>query len=219
MRYTPYIVVGGSRRREIALTFDDGPGPFTLRVLRSLRRLRTPATFFQVGQSIPTFGSAARAELRERYPIGDHTENHVPLAQFGPSGQRGQVLKAAAAIQGYGAPFPRLFRPPFRSFNRTTLALMRRLHMLMVLWTVDPSDYLRPPPATIVRRVLAGARPGAIVLLHDAGGIRTETIAALPRLVHGLRRRGYRLVTIPRLLLDDPPPRGQPLSPPPGPGG
>jgi Polysaccharide deacetylase len=78
MRYTPYIVVGGSRRREIALTFDDGRRPFTLRVLRSLRRLRAPATFFQVGQSIPTFRSAARAELRERYPIGDHTQNHVP---------------------------------------------------------------------------------------------------------------------------------------------
>jgi peptidoglycan-N-acetylglucosamine deacetylase len=69
-------------------------------------------------------------------------------------------LKAAAAIEGYGAPFPRLFRPPFRSFNRTTLALMRRLHMLMVLWTVDTSDYLRPPAATIVRRVLAGAAQG-----------------------------------------------------------
>ena len=83
----------------------------------------------------------------------------------------------------------------------------------MVLWSVDTSDYLQPGVAAIVHRVLAGAHPGAIFLLHDGGGIRTETIAALPDIIRGLRIRGYRPVTVPRLLLDDPPPGGQPLPP------
>lgn len=217
-RYTPFVVGGGGRRREIALTFDDGPGPYTPAVLRTLRRLRAPATFFQVGQSISTFRTSAVSELRGRYPIGDHTQNHVQLARFGMADQRGQILKAAAAIRSYGAPFPRLFRPPYRSFNRTTLDVMRQLRMVMILWTVDSGDYMRGPAATIAKSVLTAAKPGGIVLMHDAGGTRTHTIAALPAIVRGLRRRGFRLVTVPRLLLDDPPARGRPLAAPPGPG-
>jgi peptidoglycan/xylan/chitin deacetylase (PgdA/CDA1 family) len=74
-----------------------------------------------------------------------------------------------------------------------------------VLWTVDTNDYLRPGVRVIVRRALAGAHPGAIILLHDGGGDRTQTIKALPLIVRALRRRGYDLVTVPELVLDDPP--------------
>jgi peptidoglycan/xylan/chitin deacetylase (PgdA/CDA1 family) len=98
-----------------------------------------------------------------------------------------------------------LWRPPYGSYNPTTLAIARHLHMLMVLWTVDTQDYLRPGVAVIVHRALAAARPGAIILLHDAGGNRSQTIAALPLIVRALRKRGYQLVTIPQLILDDPP--------------
>ena len=75
----------------------------------------------------------------------------------------------------------------------------------MVLWTVDTDDYLQPGVSAIVHRVLAGARPGAIILMHDGGGDRTQTIAALPLIVRALRKRGYDLVTVPQLILDDPP--------------
>jgi peptidoglycan-N-acetylglucosamine deacetylase len=94
-------------------------------------------------------------------------------------------------------------------WNPATLALLHRYRMLMVLWTVDTNDYRRPGVTAIVKRALAGARPGAIILLHDAGGNRTQTVAALPRIIAGLHRRGYRLVTVPRLLLDNPAPRVQ----------
>jgi peptidoglycan/xylan/chitin deacetylase (PgdA/CDA1 family) len=77
--------------------------------------------------------------------------------------------------------------------------------MLMVLWTIDTDDYLRPGVRVIVHRALAGARPGAIILLHDGGGNRSQTIKALPLIVRALRKRGYELVTVPRLILDDPP--------------
>ena len=94
-------------------------------------------------------------------------------------------------------------------WNATTLALLHRYRMLMVLWTVDTSDYRRPGVKAIVNAALAGARPGAIILLHDAGGDRSQTVKALPRIIAGLRRRHYRLVTVPRLLLDNPAPRVQ----------
>jgi peptidoglycan-N-acetylglucosamine deacetylase len=82
-----------------------------------------------------------------------------------------------------------------------------------VLWSVDTGDYEQPCVSAIVERALAGAHPGAIILMHDAGGLRTQTIEALPLIVKGLQARGYRLVTVPRLLTDNPPPAGQPLPP------
>jgi peptidoglycan/xylan/chitin deacetylase (PgdA/CDA1 family) len=81
--------------------------------------------------------------------------------------------------------------------------------MLLVLWSVDPSDWRRPGVGAIVSNVLTHARPGAIVLLHDGGGNRKQTVTALPSIIDGLRRRHYDLVTVPRLILDDPPPRHQ----------
>ena len=81
----------------------------------------------------------------------------------------------------------------------------------MVLWTVDTNDYLRPGVSVIAHNALSGARPGAIILMHDAGGDRTQTIAALPMIVRGLRQRGYKLVTVPQLILDDPPQHTQSL--------
>jgi peptidoglycan/xylan/chitin deacetylase (PgdA/CDA1 family) len=88
---------------------------------------------------------------------------------------------------------------------------LHALHLLMVLWSVDTDDYLQPGVSTIVERALAGAHPGAIILMHDAGGTRTQTIAALPTIITTLRARGFQLVTVPQLLRDDPPPPGQPL--------
>jgi peptidoglycan/xylan/chitin deacetylase (PgdA/CDA1 family) len=79
----------------------------------------------------------------------------------------------------------------------------------MVLWSVDSKDYERPGVQRIVDGVVAAARPGAIVLMHDGGGDRTQTIAAIPKIVRRLRAKHYRLVTVPQLLRDDPPPAGR----------
>ena len=94
-------------------------------------------------------------------------------------------------------------------WNAATLPLLRSYRMLMVLWTVDTNDYRLFGSGAIVRSALSGAKPGAIILLHDGGGNRSETVAALPTIIAKLRARGFRLVTVPRLLLDNPPPRNQ----------
>ncbi len=204
---TPYVVSGGGERREVALTFDDGPGPYTPRVLAQLRRLHVPATFFEVGFMVPDFHQVLRRELRMGAAIGDHTEGHVMLERLSPRAQRKQILVQAQQLHRYGASLPQLFRPPYGSWNQATLRLLRRYRMLMVLWSIDSEDYRQPGVRAIVRGVLSRAKSGSIVLLHDAGGTRTQTIAALPAIVRGLRRRHYRLVTVPRLMRDDPPRR------------
>ena len=207
----PFISAGGRERRDIALTFDDGPGPYTPRLLNQLQRLRVAATFFEIGFMFQWFHDSATRELQMGDAIGDHTETHPMMAQLSPAAQRSQIVDQTQWVHKYGGPFPRLWRPPYGSYNSATLAILRQEHMLMVLWTVDTDDYLRPGVSVIVHNALAGARPGAIILMHDAGGDRTQTIAALPMIVRGLRARGYRLVTIPQLILNDPPRRTQHL--------
>lgn len=219
LAYTPWVRIAGAQHREIALTFDDGPGPYTPEVLSILEREKVPATFFEVGVLERWFYVSTARIVADHDVIGDHTQTHAPMPRLSRRDQRAQLLAEASAIGRHGAPFPRLFRPPYGLWNATTLALLRKYRMLMVLWTVDTNDYLRPGVSAIVNAAVKGARSGAIILLHDAGGDRAETVAALPRIIAALRRRHYRLVTVPRLLLDNPPPRVQNVAPMTGAGG
>ncbi len=211
LAYTPFVKEGGAQGRDVALTFDDGPGPYTPQVLDVLEREHVPATFFVIGQEIHDFGASTEREIRDGFTIGDHTENHPMMAQLSAHDQHEQLFEQAARIELLGGRKPRLFRPPYGSFNAETFHLLHQMKMLMVLWSVDTDDYEQPGVETIVKRVLEGAKPGAIFLMHDAGGNREQTVAALPQIIKALRARGFHLVSVPRLLADDPPPRGQPL--------
>ncbi|MGO9763980.1 MAG: polysaccharide deacetylase family protein [Solirubrobacteraceae bacterium] len=211
LAYTPFVKEGGGRAREIALTFDDGPGPYTPGVLDVLERYRVHATFFEIGEMLRYFGASTVRELRDGDVIGDHTETHPEMARLSAHDQHEELFEQLARIELLGGPRPLLFRPPYGSYDATTMHELHELHLLMVLWSVDTEDYLQPGVPVIVQRALAGAHPGAIILMHDAGGTRTQTIAALPLIIRALRARGFKLVTVPQLLHDDPPPPGQAL--------
>lgn len=210
---TPFVRKGGDQHKLIALTFDDGPGPSTGKLLDELQRLRVPATFFVVGYQLPEFGDTLRRMIDLGHPIADHTSRHANLAQLSREGQRAQIDDAADELTSYGVPYPRLFRPPYGAHDATTHALLARRRMLSVLWSVDSMDYTQPGTDAIVRNVVDNAHPGAIVLLHDAGGNRSQTLAAVPRIVRALRAQGYRFVTVPRLLLESPPAPEEELPP------
>jgi peptidoglycan/xylan/chitin deacetylase (PgdA/CDA1 family) len=214
LRLTPYVARGSPDRREIALTFDDGPGPDTLRIMRVLRRLGAPATFFFVGQQADVFGRVLREEHARDFAIGNHTQNHAPLGRLRAPAQRRQLLAAAQRGRRYGVEEMRYFRPPYGSYNAATFEVARRLGLLMVLWSVDTGDYRRPGVNAIVHAAVRRARPGGIILMHDGGGPRRQTVHALAHVVHQLRRRGFRLVTVPEMLADAPAPQRQ--RPPPG---
>ncbi len=209
LAYTPWVRIAGAQHREIALTFDDGPGPYTPQILAVLQRAHVPATFFEVGILERYFHASTTAIAADGDAIGDHTEVHAPMSKLSAADQQSQLLGQARAIERYGARFPRLFRPPYGLWNSTTLALLHKDRMLMVLWTVDTSDYRRPGVKAIVSTAVGRAKPGAIILLHDAGGDRSETVAALPQIIAALRSRHYVFVTVPELLADNPAPRVQ----------
>jgi peptidoglycan-N-acetylglucosamine deacetylase len=219
LSYTPYVRMAGTQHRELALTFDDGPGPYTPQILKILRRTHTAATFFEIGEELQYFYDATKEIVSLGYPIGDHTETHPDMADLSEAQQQAEILDQTKQIGRYGASFPRMFRPPYGDWNETTLQLLRKYHMLMVLWSVDTQDWELPGTQAIIHAVLAGAKPGAIILMHDAGGTRTETVDALPTIIRDLRARGYKLVTVPQLLLDNPAPKQQDVASVRGEGG
>ena len=213
LAYTPFVKEGGTKSRDIALTFDDGPGPYTPRVLSVLERFHVRATFFVIGKMLRYFSESTSREIRDGDVIGDHTETHPMMAELSAHDQHEELFEQIARIELLDGPRPTLFRPPYGSFNATTFKELHKLHLLMVLWSVDTDDYRQPGVPAIVESAMAGAHPGAIILMHDAGGVRTQTIAALPSIITKLRARGFHLVTVPQLLKDDPPPAGQPIPP------
>jgi peptidoglycan/xylan/chitin deacetylase (PgdA/CDA1 family) len=210
LAYTPFVREGSREVRDVALTFDDGPGPYTPAVLSVLEAAHAQATFFAIGRMERYFSESTARELRDGDVVGDHTEGHLALARLSAHEQHEEIFEALARLELLG-PRPRLFRPPYGSFNATTFDQLRSLGLLMVLWSSDTGDYQLPGVPVIVQRALEGAHPGAIILMHDGGGDRSQTVAALPQIIHDLRARGYQLVTVPKLLADDPPPRGLPL--------
>jgi peptidoglycan/xylan/chitin deacetylase (PgdA/CDA1 family) len=197
--------------RDVALTFDDGPGPYTPQLLSALEAAHVNATFFSIGRMERYFGESTAREARDGDVVGDHTETHPALAKLSAREQHEEVFEALVRLELQDAARPHLFRPPYGSFNTTTLQVLRSLKLLMVLWSTDTGDYQQPGVQAITERALSAVHPGSIILLHDGGGDRSQTVAALPQIIRELRSGGYRLVTVPQLLIDDPPPRGLPL--------
>jgi peptidoglycan/xylan/chitin deacetylase (PgdA/CDA1 family) len=212
LQYAPVVRMAGTQHRELALTFDDGPGPYTPQVLAILRREDVPGTFFEVGIEEHFFHSGTSEAVADGFPVEDHTFSHPSMPGLSRAQQQTQLLGQIRATQPYGTTYPRLFRPPYGRWNSTTLSLLHQYRMLMVLWSVDTGDYRRPGVQAIVQSAVSGARPGAIILLHDAGGDRAETVLALPKIIAVLRHRGYRFATVPQLLADNPAPADQQVS-------
>lgn len=210
LAYTPYIARGSRRSKEVALTFDDGPGPTTPELVRYLVTNGVPATFFLVGKAIAEHPQIVRKQHEAGFALGTHTQNHARLGSKSSAAQSQEILSAADRITRITGHAVKLFRPPYGSFDTTTLGILRAERMLMVLWTVDTKDYAARSSKPIIYTALSGARAGSIVLMHDGPGARPWTLAAVRRIVPVLRGKGYRLVSLPELLRDDPPPRDQP---------
>ena len=194
------VPVGG---RMVALSFDDGPDPrWTPSVLAILRRYRARATFFVTGENALAHPGLLRDEVAAGDEVGDHTYSHPYLTGLGAAAVQQQIQEAAVAIQQAGAPRPTLFRPPYGLLDRTVERAAQADNLRLILWSVCVERFVDHGPSRAeVARILSRVRPGAIILAHD-GGIpdRRRTLAALPLLLSGLERRGYRIVTVGRLL-------------------
>lgn len=198
-RGTGRAYLHGRGRKIVAISFDDGPAADTRAFVDMLKRNHTLATFFLIGKQVTgAYGSTLRGELRAGDALGDHTFTHPDLTKSGNVyGQLESTIKVIRAQTGYT---PCVFRPPYGAYDTSVVHTARSLDLATVLWNVDPVDWARPGSAAIERRVLAQVRPGSILISHDGGGPRGQTLAAYPHIIARLRARGYRFETIPQLL-------------------
>jgi peptidoglycan/xylan/chitin deacetylase (PgdA/CDA1 family) len=196
----PFVSSGPTAGRMIALTFDDGPWYETPQFLDALERQHVVATFFQIGEQIAQYGSVDRRMLRDGDMIGDHTWHHANVSGGGPFAAS-EISQTAAAIRSATGGFsPCLFRAPGGAVSPALISEARSMGFTTIQWDVDPRDWSLPGTSAIYSNVIANARPGAIVIQHDGGGNRSETLAALPQEISTLRHEGYRFVTITQLL-------------------
>jgi peptidoglycan/xylan/chitin deacetylase (PgdA/CDA1 family) len=172
----------------VYLTFDDGPSyTYTPRVLSILRKYGVHAVFFELGQNITWYPSITRSLRYYGNKIGNHTWNHPDLTTLSNYWVTWQLNKMESAL-GYR---PRCVRPPYGATNYRIATIIANRGQRQILWTVDPRDWSRPGTWTIVNRVLYYVRDGSRILLHDGGGDRSQTVAALDILIPKLRARGY----------------------------
>jgi peptidoglycan/xylan/chitin deacetylase (PgdA/CDA1 family) len=211
------LVNGPPDRREVALTFDDGPNPpYTGRILDVLRAERVHATFFVVGRAVVADPATVRRIVREGNAIGNHTWDHRHLLVESDAAMRSELTRTDAAIFAASGVHTRLLRPPFGARDFAVLDQARRLGYTVVMWSVPlPNDWDRPGGATIAERVLDHVGDGSIIVLHDGNrGIvcrsgsaaalcdRSQDVAATRLIVERLRARGFSFVTVPQLIAD-----------------
>jgi peptidoglycan/xylan/chitin deacetylase (PgdA/CDA1 family) len=195
-----FHATGPSRSpRAVALTFDDGPSPYTQKILAVLDRFRARATFFVVGRLADEYPGLVRRELARGMSVGSHSYSHPyrpPFDRQPHSVIVGEIAHAREVVESLGRA-PTLFRPPGGSFSEYVVEAAGGDGQRVVLWSVDPTDWQGGvTPKQIVRRVLGAVRPGSIVLLHDGGGDQSATVQALSRIIRGIRRKGLRLALI-----------------------
>ena len=195
------LYCGASRQRMVALTFDDGPGVYTHLALKKLRESHLVATFFLVGKEIRAW--PGWAEREKPYAVfGDHTMTHPFLPALPPPQMRRQITRAQSLIERtVGEPVV-LFRPPYEGRTPAIDREVRARAMLEILWSVDSRDSLGANYAAIEHNVIAGLRPGSIILMHENHG---QTIRALAVIFAALHRRHLQAVTVPELVAEDPP--------------
>ena len=186
----PSVPAGGKR---VSLTFDDGPWEGnTQQILAILAAKHVPAVFCLIGRQVREHPELVGLELAGGHQICNHTLDHDEhLGEAPPARVESQIKGGIDAITEHGFPAPPFYRPPAGSLSPAVYASAQRHREQVLYWSVDPGDWRRPPPDVLVDRVLFAVQPGAVVLLHDGGGDRSSTIAALPTLIDRLRLAGY----------------------------
>jgi peptidoglycan/xylan/chitin deacetylase (PgdA/CDA1 family) len=203
-----YAAPRRTRRRELALTFDDGPSDWTPAVLELLGAHDANATFFVLGAAIAGREETVRRTAAAGHELGNHAWSHADPATLSDAELRAELDRTGSVVESLVGGRPRHFRPPYAATDFRVADVARAAGFdRTVLRSIDPADWKTADSDAIAELVLAEARPGAIVCLHDGvapgepdGAERQPTVDALSRLVPALRERGYGLVTVAELL-------------------
>ena len=180
----------------IALTIDDGPSPvYTPQILGILERYRVTASFAMIGESAAYHPAIARDVADAGHVIINHTWDHANLAWLGAAATRAEISRASDAIYGATGRRPGMFRAPYGVWSPTALECCASEGLTPLGWSVDPRDWSRPGVRQIVSIIMADTRTGSIILEHDGGGDRSQTVAALQTVIPRLLDEGYRFAT------------------------
>lgn len=192
------LMHGNTLKRQIAITFDDGPHPyFTAKLIDILKQYGARATFLLVGEKAVLQPGLVQAELAGGNSIGNHTFHHVNLTKVPEEDVAIEIQACGDVLEKITHQKPHLFRPPGGDYDLKVAEIMGSLGYTMIMWTDNPGDYAKPGDKRIEMRVLSKVDNGAIILLHD--GIQ-ETVGALPRILSELKGRGYEFVTIDEMI-------------------
>jgi peptidoglycan/xylan/chitin deacetylase (PgdA/CDA1 family) len=183
----------------VAMTFDDGPHPTnTPKLLDMAAKRHIKLTFFVIGQCVEQNPALLRREVAEGHEIGNHTWSHPNLAKLSDDGVRTQLQQTEDVIVKTIGIKPKLMRPPYGELTKRQQQWVNRdFGYKVILWDVDPVDWKRPGPNVVAQRIIAGARPGSIILSHD---IHPPTIAAMPQVFDTLLAKGFKFVTVSELI-------------------
>jgi peptidoglycan-N-acetylglucosamine deacetylase len=187
-------------QRVVALTFDDGPSVYTPQILAVLRNFHARATFFAIGEHVLQYPNLVREVVGAGDEVGNHTYTHVDLRYVSNETMQAELIQTQKAIRTAAGITPVWFRPPYGGIDSRVTAVVASLGLRSIFWSVDPRDWSRPGTTAIIQRVLTATVPGSVIIMHDGGGDRSETVAALPFILTTLRQEGYRLLTLSALF-------------------
>lgn len=180
----------------IALTFDDGPGPYTEKLLDILDKYDAKATFFLIGSKVSGQASVVRSIQARGHQLGNHSWSHPELPKLSVDQIAGEIDRTNEAIRQATGVKPSILRPPYGAVNGVVLEQLRLRNMSSILWSVDTRDWADRNSQIVCSRAVAGARPGAVILMHD---IHQTSVNAVPCILSSLKQQGYSFVTIQRL--------------------
>ncbi|QLE59299.1 polysaccharide deacetylase family protein [Nostoc sp. TCL26-01] len=187
-------------QKVIALTFDDGPWPeTTVQVLNILKENNIKATFFVIGQNVKHYPDLIKRIVAEGHTIGNHTWHHW-YHFMNPQVAAYEIDNTTELIYEVTGVKTNLFRPPGGIMHNGLVSYARNNKYAVIMWSSDSIDYSRPGTPRLINNVFRQAKPGGIVLMHDGGGNRSQTVQALPEIISRFRKQGYSFVTIPELL-------------------
>jgi peptidoglycan/xylan/chitin deacetylase (PgdA/CDA1 family) len=180
----------------IALTIDDGPSPvYTPQILQLLDKYQVTATFSMIGLQVDAHPGMAREVAAAGHMIANHTWSHLDLAVLPPVAIADQINRATGAIHTVTGRVPTLFRAPYGAWSPVVLQHCAQTGMTPLDWSVDPRDWSRPGVASIVGNIMRNTKTGSIILEHDGGGNRSQTVAALTIVLPRLLAAGYHFTT------------------------
>jgi peptidoglycan/xylan/chitin deacetylase (PgdA/CDA1 family) len=197
---TPIIYSGSDEIKEVALTFDDGPHPvLTLQLLEILKRYHVRATFFVLGERVKLYPWTLQKIAEEGHEIGNHSYSHPSLDRLSNEQIENEISRTQEIIKNTIGIEPSLFRPPYGAYHHNASEICGEHQLKIVLWSVDPQDWLYRDENHVYEYVTHHVKNGSIILCHD---IHSTTVYAIPQIIESLLEQGYEFKTVSEIFAD-----------------